>query len=887
MHDARFLSRIRRGAVAALTGLALAALQACGSSSTSVSSVTSPTSINRCAITMQSVEGPLPADGGNAAVTVTAARECAWSASVDGAWLSLKSGTSGQGDGIVEFAASANPDPVMRRGAIVANGQRAEISQSAGECGLSLAQSSASFNQSGGSGQVQVRASSGMCSWSAAADAEWVQIRNGTGQGNGVVNFDVRSSNGPPRSATINVSGQMFSIVQSEGCTYAINPASIAAGPSGATASIAITAAASCPWIASSNVPWLALSPASGSGPASVSVTVAATSGKSRTGTAVVAGHAFSVDQSQGCTYNVQPTTSSVGAGGGTVTVSIASNPECEWSATSNASWLTIQGQASGTGAGTVTFVAAATTGPSRSGSAVVAGQAITISQTPGCSFAISPESASVAASASTGRVAVSTGAGCNWTAASNASWLTITSGSNGSGNGEVHYSATAATGPARSGTLTIAGRTFTLNQGDGCTFSLSSTSANIDDNGGQGTFNVQTGGGCGWTASSAVPWITISSGGSGTGNGTVRFTVAANGGPSRNGAITAGGQTFTVQQGNGCSYSLSSSGQNLPAAGGSGSVNVSSNAGCAWTATSNANWLTVTSGANSSGNGSVGFTAAAHTGAPRQGTLTIAGKTFTVDQGSGCSFTINPATHTMPAPGGSVTVSVGAAASCAWTASSNAPWLTVVSGANGSGPGPVQVDAQANSGAPRNGTVTIAGQTLTVSQESGCTFTVAPETIGAPAAGGPGRIEVTGAPSCAWTASTAAGWITIVSAPGGNGNGGIDVTMAANSGPARNGTLLVAGRTVTVNQDSGCTITLVPPSTTVPAGGGPGTVAVSSAGGCTWTATSNAPWITVTGGSPGSADGSVTFNVEANTTGAPRSATITIGGAGFTINQQ
>ena len=803
MHETTFLSRIRRGAFVALTGLALGALQACGSSSTSISSVTSPTSVNRCAITMQPVEGPLPADGGSAAIAVTAARECAWSASVDGAWLTLKSGGSGQGDGIVEFSASANPDPVMRRGAIVANGQRAEISQSAGECGLSLAQNSASFNQSGGSGQVQVRASSAMCSWSAAADAEWVQIRNGSGQGNGGVNFDVRASTGPPRSATISVSGQTFSIIQSEGCTYAINPASIGAGPSGTTASIAITAAASCPWTASSNVSWVTLSPASGTGPASVTATVAATAGKSRTGTAVVAGHAFSVNQSQGCTYNVQPATTSVGAGGGTVTVSIASNPECEWSATSNDPWITIQGRSSGTGAGTVTFVAAATTGPSRSGSAVVAGQTITISQTPGCSFTISPESASVPASAATGKVTVSSATGCSWTASSHASWLTITSGSSGSGNGEVHYSAAAASGPARSGALTIAGRTFTLNQGDGCAFSLSATSANIDDSGGQGTFNVQAGGGCGWTASSAVPWITISSGASGSGNGTVRFTVAANGGPSRNGVITAGGQTFTVQQGNGCSYSLSAAGQSVPAAGGSGSVNVSSSNGCSWTATSNAAWLTVTSGGSGSGNGAAGFTAAVNTGASRQGTLTIAGKTFAVDQGSGC------------------------------------------------------------------------------------TFTVSPETIGAPAAGGPGHIDVTGAASCAWTASSAAGWITIGSAAGGSGNGGIDVTIGANSGPARSGTLLVAGRTVTVNQDSGCTITLGQPSTTAPGGGGPGTVAVSSAGGCTWTAVSNAPWIAVTGGSPGSGDGTVTFNVEPNTTGAPRSGTITIGGAGFTINQQ
>ena len=44
---------------------------------------------------MQPVEGPLPADGGNAVVTVTAARECAWSASVEGGGLSLKSGSGG------------------------------------------------------------------------------------------------------------------------------------------------------------------------------------------------------------------------------------------------------------------------------------------------------------------------------------------------------------------------------------------------------------------------------------------------------------------------------------------------------------------------------------------------------------------------------------------------------------------------------------------------------------------------------------------------------------------------------------------------------------------------------------------------------------------------
>jgi hypothetical protein len=49
--------------------------------------------------------------------------------------------------------------------------------------------------------------------------------------------------------------------------------------------------------------------------------------------------------------------------------------------------------------------------------------------------------------------------------ASSNASWITVTSGASGTGNGTVTYSYTANTGGDRKGTLTVAGRTFTLDQ--------------------------------------------------------------------------------------------------------------------------------------------------------------------------------------------------------------------------------------------------------------------------------------------------------------------------------------------------------------------------------------------------------------------------------------
>jgi Zn-dependent metalloprotease len=82
------------------------------------------------------------------------------------------------------------------------------------------------------------------------------------------------------------------------------------------------------------------------------------------------------------------------------------------------------------------------------------------------CTFSINPTSASVAATASTGSVSVTATAGCSWSAVSNASFITITSGSSGTGNGTVNYSVAANTATtSRTGTLTIAGLTFTVTQ--------------------------------------------------------------------------------------------------------------------------------------------------------------------------------------------------------------------------------------------------------------------------------------------------------------------------------------------------------------------------------------------------------------------------------------
>lgn len=165
------------------------------------------------------------------------------------------------------------------------------------------------------------------------------------------------------------------------------------------------------------------------------------------------------------------------------------------------------------------------------------------------------------------------------------------------------------------------------------CSYTLTPTSASVSSAGGTATVAVTTTAGCAWTAASNVGFVTVTSGASGTGSGTVGYSVAS-ATAARSGTITIGGLTFTITQTAPptCSYSLTPTSASFSASGGSASVTVTTTAGCAWTATSNAGFVSVTSGASGAGTGSVGY-AVALGAAPRTATMTIAGLTFQVSQ--------------------------------------------------------------------------------------------------------------------------------------------------------------------------------------------------------------------------------------------------------------
>jgi hypothetical protein len=116
--------------------------------------------------------------------------------------------------------------------------------------------------------------------------------------------------------------------------------------------------------------------------------------------------------------------------------------------------------------------------------SRVYFGQDTIANVTPSCTFSISPASASPAASGGTGSVTVTASAGaCGWSASSNSSWISLSPPGSGTGSGKVSYTVAAnSAAQARNGTMTIAGKTFTVSQAAASipTISVSPTSINF-----------------------------------------------------------------------------------------------------------------------------------------------------------------------------------------------------------------------------------------------------------------------------------------------------------------------------------------------------------------------------------------------------------------------
>jgi hypothetical protein len=446
----------------------------------------------------------------------------------------------------------------------------------------------------------------------------------------------------------------------------------------------------------------------------------------------------------------------------------------------------------------------------------------------PTCTFTLSATSMTMSAAGGAGSVSVTTGNQCAWTASSGASWITPTGGTSVTGSGAFTFNVAALAGTtSRTGSLSVAGQTITVTQqGAACAYTLNPPARTVDAAGATAAFDINTDASCSWAAASTASWLSILSGGSGSGNATVTYRVAANPeAAARTGSISVGGSAHVVTQTGAvsCTVDLSKTGDTFPTGGGSGTFDVSAASTCAWAAASNVAWARVTDPAGGAGTGSRRLTYAVdanpNAGA-RTGTISVGGRTFTITQAgtTSCDYSVAPVDFRECLRGGfERTVTVSTSPGCGWTAASTASWLTILSGQSGSGAGTVIFKFTDNYEAARQGIIQVRwptpteGQNVRVYQE-GCTYYTTAQILVAPS-GGTYHLDVYASPTnpacggplqdaCVWSAVSSASWVTVTTTMPRNGDDRVFFQVAANgTGKERTATITVRDRVVTIRQ--------------------------------------------------------------------------------------
>ncbi|HBY62654.1 MAG TPA: hypothetical protein DEH78_22765, partial [Solibacterales bacterium] len=296
------------------------------------------------------------------------------------------------------------------------------------------------------------------------------------------------------------------------------------------------------------------------------------------------------------------------------------------------------------------------------------------------------------------------------------------------------------------------------------------------------------------------------------------------------------------------------------------------------WTAAANNGWISVVSGPSGSGPGTVTYRVQANPDVgSRNGSLTVAGAAFAVTQSGGGTATLSPAGNSVPAGGGSYSVSVTSGG--AWVVTGVPAWITGVTPMSGFGNGTVNYTVTGNgTAAPRSATLQIGNRDFAVTQAA-CATSMTPLAADFGASGGAGSVTVVSG-CTAWTA-TAPSWIAITNGSGGATAGQtVNYTVSGNAGAVRAGAIVVNEASHTVNQ-AGCTPTLAPVAATHLGSGGIGSFAIS--GGCAISApTVSEAWITITG----STQTAVSYSVASNPGATDRYGSIWVNGAEFRITQ-
>ena len=355
-------------------------------------------------------------------------------------------------------------------------------------------------------------------------------------------------------------------------CSYTVSSETRAFTAYGGTGAVTVATASGCGWTAASDASWIAMpGGTSGTGPGTLAFVVGASNvTDTRKATLTVAGQALAISQEgrAPCDYVVTPPSLDLAASGGTASLDVlVSGLGCAWTATTSAVWVTAS-PSSGTASGIITVTVSANTAQDqRETTVTVGGKGIAVRQAgaaeppqPVCDYSVSPVDSVVHWHDASLAIAISTKAGCRWTAAPSAGWLSLDR-SSGSGPAVVTASfpqfledgTRRAAVQVRWPTPT-AGQNAWVTQ-EGCRYGVD-PAASFPAAGGTRMVTVVTQAisascsiGCPWTATSNVPWIQVTSSMPRAGDDAFSYRVDANPGSLRTGTISVAGRLHTVTQ--------------------------------------------------------------------------------------------------------------------------------------------------------------------------------------------------------------------------------------------------------------------------------------------------------------------------------------------------
>jgi uncharacterized protein (TIGR03437 family) len=270
------------------------------------------------------------------------------------------------------------------------------------------------------------------------------------------------------------------------------------------------------------------------------------------------------------CTYVFSPSASqtiniAADASATPNTITVTAPTGCNWGYSTSSPWIAFPGATNlfGSGNGSVSWVASQNLGPGlREGTIAFAlvngGSAVftVVQAAPSCTLTLDPSSASALVGGGNGSFQVETN--CVWGAASEASFLTLTSTASGTLNGTLNYAvAPNVCVASRSGVIGVqaggtfgAQQTFQVNQaGSPGNLTLTPTSLTASAAASTGTLAIATDNSCSWSAYSDVSWLTLTGATSGSGNFNLPYHILANTSAQRTGSIHVGALLFTVTQ--------------------------------------------------------------------------------------------------------------------------------------------------------------------------------------------------------------------------------------------------------------------------------------------------------------------------------------------------